>query len=98
MFGFNQATILLGEGFGPAAGAFAAGYGLGQWINEETGWSHSLAERGKSVEEATGSTFLGFVAATPVVGDIGYAGYEVGGWLATPIDFDAMRKYLQSQQ
>ncbi|HEY8225070.1 MAG TPA: RHS repeat-associated core domain-containing protein, partial [Pyrinomonadaceae bacterium] len=63
----------------PVVGAFVGGYMIGSWINEETGWSHSLSDRAirnRGVYQDLGlgdttSTILGGAANIPILSEVG---------------------------
>ncbi|MGH9967106.1 MAG: RHS repeat domain-containing protein [Pyrinomonadaceae bacterium] len=77
----------------PVVGAFAGGYMVGSWINEQTGWSHSLsnrATRNRGIYQDLGlgdttSTILGGAANLPIFSEVG-EGIGIGaGWVTTKI-------------
>jgi hypothetical protein len=63
----------------PVVGAFVGGFMIGSWINEQTGWSHSLSDRAirnRGVYQDLGlgdtsSTILGGAANIPILSEVG---------------------------
>jgi hypothetical protein len=100
---YSRGFLAVGDALGfvgsrvlPVAAAAYLGLEIGGWINEKTGWSHSLANRADRNRQIykdlglgdTASTILGAPATIPVVSEIGqglgwgaYKIYQGGSWV-----------------